>query len=72
MYQADVLVERQRDISGGEFLWGQGAVTVEGAVLVQPLPINRRRRGAEMNREDTIDYLQEGLFGLARTSTVAP
>ena len=39
---------------------------MEGAVLVQPLPIDRCRRGAEMNREDAVDHLQERLFGLAR------
>ena len=39
---------------------------MEDTVFVLPLPIDRRWRGAEMDRQDAVDHLQEGTFGLPR------
>src|SRR5262249_4313383 len=63
MHQADILVERERDIPGGKLLWGQCAVAMEGAILVQPLPIERRRWGTEMDGQDPVNHMQELVFG---------
>jgi hypothetical protein len=63
VHQADILIEGQRDVLGSKFLWGQRSIAMKEAVFICPLPIKRRRRGAQMDREDAVDYVQDLVFG---------
>ncbi|OPZ10875.1 MAG: hypothetical protein BWZ10_02287 [candidate division BRC1 bacterium ADurb.BinA364] len=58
MNEADILVERQCQVFGGELPGRHGAVAVELPVLVHPLPVELARRLAKMDRENAIDRAQ--------------